>query len=179
MRKSWDEHYLIIATEVATMGTCARRQVGCVLVDERRRILSTGFNGVPPNWEHCRDNEEFECPGAHAPSGTQLDQCYANHAEQNALSHCEDRMRIHTCYVTASPCVTCVKELLHTSCCRVVFLEEYTQPQARKLWTRTSLLIKTRTGTISDHRTWEQFQAGRTLRLESSDRTEDLLARIR
>jgi dCMP deaminase len=157
-RPSWDQHFLNIAKECATMGTCSRRQVGCVLVDERKNILSTGFNGVPPKWDHCRDNENAKCPGANAPSGTSLDSCWANHAEQNALAHCTDRMRIHTCYTTTSCCVTCVKELLHTSCCRIVFLEEYSQPEAKLLWTKTSLLLPTRSGMIADHRTWEQVQ---------------------
>lgn len=158
MRKSWDEHFMNIARECGTMGTCSRRQVGCVLVDERRNILSTGFNGVPPRWDHCRDNPDAKCPGATAPSGTNLDSCWANHAEQNALSHCTDRMRIHTCYTTTSCCVTCVKELLHTSCCRIVFIAEYPQPEARLLWVKMPLLLTTRAGVIADHRTWEQLQ---------------------
>lgn len=159
MRKSWDEHFLNIASEVASMGTCTRRQVGCVLVARNNKIISTGFNGVPPTWEHCRDNPNSDCPAKNAPSGTMLDGCHANHAEQNALLQCgsDDKLNVHTAYVTASPCVTCVKELLHTACCRVVFLEEYTQPEAKSLWTRTSVLIRTRAGVIADHRTWEIF----------------------
>lgn len=158
IRKSWDECFLNVAKEIATMGTCVRRQVGCVLTNENNKILSTGFNGVPPGWDHCRFDPDHRCPGADAPSGTNLNGCYANHAEQNALAHCADRFKIHTCYCTASPCVICVKELLHSSCCRIVFLEEYTQPEAKDLWIKYSLLIKTRTGMISGPRTWEQLK---------------------
>lgn len=74
------------------------------------------------------------CAGAQSPSGTNLDGCQAIHAEQNALLQCKDIYDIHTCYTTASPCVTCVKLLMNTSCQRIVFAEEYPQPAAKELW---------------------------------------------
>ena len=93
MRPTWDVHFLSIAKTVAEMSTCFRRQVGCVLVDQHKVILATGFNGVPSKFEHCRDNPGHECPGANAPSGTNLDACQAILAEQNALLHCPDVRR--------------------------------------------------------------------------------------
>lgn len=64
-----------------------------------------------------------------------LDGCQAIHAEQNALLQCRDVYAIHTAYVTASPCMTCVKLLLNTSCERIVYVEEYPHSAARDLWT--------------------------------------------
>ena len=83
--------------------------------------------GFEPSHPHA-------CPGADSPSGTNLDACQAIHAEQNALLQCKDVYSIHTCYVTASPCVTCTKLLLNTGCQRIVFVEEYPQPAAKDLW---------------------------------------------
>ena len=157
MRKSWEKHFLTIAQEVASMGTCARRQVGCVLVDERRIILSTGFNGVPPRFDHCRDNPGHECAGAVAASGINLDACKAVHAEQNALLHCPDIYRVHTVYCTCSPCITCTKLLLGTYAVRVVFLEEYPHPEARDLWMQQPLIAVGRGSTIAQMRSWELF----------------------
>lgn len=75
------------------------------------------------------------CAGATAPSGTQLEGCEAIHAEQNALLQCPDVRRIHTAYVTCSPCVTCVKLLMNTGCRRIIFAEPYAHDQAaRELW---------------------------------------------
>lgn len=74
------------------------------------------------------------CSGSHAPSGTNLDGCQAIHAEQNALLQCQNVYDIDTCYVTASPCITCTKLLLNTGCKRIVFAEEYPHPEAGKLW---------------------------------------------
>jgi dCMP deaminase len=134
MRPSWERTWLNIALEMAKMGTCIRRQVGCVLVTERNRQLAAGFNGVPPGWPHCNDGHL--CPGAAHPSGTGLDECYSNHAEANAIGECRDTWAIHTAYVTASPCVSCIKALMCTSTKRIVFLEEYPQPSAKDLWLR-------------------------------------------
>lgn len=134
MRKSWDEHFLNIAKEVASMGTCSRRQVGCVLVDDRKRILATGFNGTPPGWAHC--NEGHPCPGVGLPSGQGLDECESNHSEINAIAQCRDVWAIHTAYITTSPCVSCVKALMCTSTKRIVFLELYPHTKAKDHWSR-------------------------------------------
>jgi dCMP deaminase len=74
--------------------------------------------------------------GASAASGQSLDACEAIHAEQNALLQCRDAWDIDTCYVSASPCVTCTKLLLNTSCRRIVFREVYPHSQAQELWSR-------------------------------------------
>lgn len=134
MRKPWERTWLNIALEMASMGTCVRRQVGCVLVNNKNRMLATGFNGTPPKWPHC--SEGNPCPGFDAPSGTRLDECFSNHAEANAIAECRDIWSIDTAYVTTSPCVGCVKALLCTSTRRIVFLEEYSQPSAKDLWLR-------------------------------------------
>lgn len=120
-----------MALLAATRATCPRRRVGCVLINERGHILSTGYNGVAAGSPHCT---EHNCPGACYPSGQGLDKCEALHAEQNALLQCRDVYTIDTAYVTASPCVTCVKLLMNTSCKKIVFYDEYPQPDAKKLW---------------------------------------------
>lgn len=160
MRKSYDELYMNIAREFSEMGTCARRQVGCVLVDGDNKFLSAGFNGVPPKWPHCRSFDAHfvgtgvRCPGADAKSGESLDDCVANHAEQNALLQCPDVSRIRTVYSTTSPCVDCVKKLLCTRATRIVFLEDYPQPKTREYWLRHPLITHS---IVSLPRTWEHY----------------------
>ncbi|MDD4765002.1 MAG: deaminase, partial [Atribacterota bacterium] len=43
-RPSWDKYFMEIARLVASRSTCLRRQVGAVIVKDRR-ILTTGYNG--------------------------------------------------------------------------------------------------------------------------------------
>jgi len=139
MRPSRDEWALKLALLTAQRTTCCRRAVGCVLLNARGHVLATGYNGVAAGLPHCnhQHGDEFPhaCSGAKAPSGTNLDGCQAIHAEQNAMLQCKDVYSIHTCYVTASPCMTCIKLLLNTSCERIVFVEEYPHSAARELWT--------------------------------------------
>ena len=153
MRPTRDEWGLQLAQVTASRSTCLRRSVGCVLVDKRGHILATGYNGVAAGAKHCNESttecyltpaglarristveHPHACPGAQSPSGTNLDGCQAIHAEQNALLQCRNVWEIHTCYVTASPCMTCVKLLLNTSCQRIVFKEDYPHSEARVLW---------------------------------------------
>ena len=47
-RPTWDEYFLQLARQAATRSTCLRRQVGAVLVRDKR-ILATGYNGAPRN----------------------------------------------------------------------------------------------------------------------------------
>lgn len=133
-RPTPDEWGLQLAMVTSLRATCARRKVGCVLTNDRGQVVATGYNGPPRGFAHC--TPEHPCPGAAAPSGTGLDLCEAVHAEQNALLQCAAVHEVQTCYVTASPCVTCVKLLLNTGCRRIVFLEPYPHDVARELWTR-------------------------------------------
>lgn len=135
---SIDHWALQLAHTTASRATCHRRQVGCVLLNGFGHVLATGYNGVAAGMPHCRGGlPGNRCPGADSPSGQNLDGCQAIHAEQNALLQCHDVQQIATAYVTASPCVTCVKLLLNTGCRRIIFSEEYPHEQAKELWQRT------------------------------------------
>lgn len=155
MRTSKRDYFLRIAEVVATQATCLRRQVGCVLVNSRNHILATGYNGRAAGLRHCNEPRDFSaslngtinivvgaprdypyaCAGAAAASGTDLNSCEAIHAEQNALLQCRNPWEIVACYVTVSPCVTCVKLLMNTSCRAIYFREAYAHDEpARKLW---------------------------------------------
>lgn len=136
-RISPEEYFLGMAKLASARSTCARRHVGCVLVNHRRHILATGYNGVAAGMPHCIDTP---CLGAQFPSGQGLDKCEAIHAEQNALLQCKDVYEIDTCYVTVSPCIHCVKLLMNTSCQRIVFARAYPHIEARELWIKSGRL---------------------------------------
>lgn len=157
-RPSRHQWAMDLAVLTGKRSTCCRRQVGCVLLNSRGHVLATGYNGVAAGLPHCNEVDPViwninktspiddpkqmypqACAAAFAPSGTQLDGCQAIHAEQNAMLQCKDVYQIHTVYVTASPCITCTKLLLNTSCERIVFLEEYPHNEARELWQSAGL----------------------------------------
>jgi dCMP deaminase len=51
-RPGWDEYFLGIARAVSARADCTRRQVGAVIVKDRR-IVSTGYNGAPAGEPGC------------------------------------------------------------------------------------------------------------------------------
>ena len=130
IRPSWDEYFLGIAQAASTRGTCIRRRVGCILVNKKHKVIGTGYNGNQSKAEHCITNP---CAGATFASGQGLDLCEAIHAEVNAVLRCKNPFKIYTAYITCSPCISCVKLLLATSCKRIVFTELYPS-DAKDIW---------------------------------------------
>lgn len=122
-RPSAEENFLEHAAVAAKRSTCARRAVGCVLVNARHQIDGVGRNGVPAKFPHC--NAGTPCLAADSPTGTHLDACLAVHAEVNAFARCSDIWSIDTAYITTTPCVSCVKLMLSSSCRRIVAASVY------------------------------------------------------
>ena len=103
-------------------------------------------------------------------SGTGLSICEAVHAEINALTYCPDPRRVHTIYVTSSPCVDCVKVLMNTGGKRIVFTERYAHDeQAEAMWIRSGQRhVSTRS--------WEQ---GEALKILTPDTIAEMFAQMR
>ncbi|EYE89821.1 cytidine deaminase [Fervidicella metallireducens AeB] len=126
MRPTWDEYFMDIAELVKERSTCLRRKVGAVIVKDNR-ILTTGYNGVPPKMRHC---EESGClrTELNIPSGQRHELCRALHAEQNAvIQAAKNGIEIDgsTIYVTAQPCIICAKILIASGIKRIVFKGDY------------------------------------------------------
>ncbi len=128
-RPSWDEYFMTIAAQVAGRSTCLRRATGAVLVKDKR-ILATGYNGVPSGLAHCeaagciREQREI-------PSGSHHELCRGIHAEQNAvIQAARHGISIDgaTAYCTHQPCVLCAKILINAGVASIVFAEPYPDP---------------------------------------------------
>ena len=121
-RPSLDEYYAAMIPLIASRGTCPRRKVGAVLVDERGRLVSCGYNGPAAGRPHCDDSP---CPGAPGQNGAR-DACVALHAEANAVMQAADsRRRAWTLYCTLTPCFPCAKLMLAAGVREVVALQAY------------------------------------------------------
>lgn len=72
-RPSWDEYFMAQCDLVATRGTCDRKQVGAIIV-HNKRIIATGYNGSIPGQPHCDDPKTFwQCPKCGKKSYNQKD----------------------------------------------------------------------------------------------------------
>ena len=149
-RPDWQEYFLNVVKVVATRGACARRQVGCVLVNKDNQILATGYNGRASTLPNCLKGGEGLCKGANAPSGTNLDSCEAIHSEANAIMQCADVKQIHTIYVSCTPCMNCMKMLMNTGTRYIVAATDYPGSDAAKsLWIKSRVDLATEPGGIT------------------------------
>jgi dCMP deaminase len=82
---SWGEYFFKIAKTVAGRSNCIRAQVGAVIVDDKKHIVSTGYNGTPSKVESCFSRGECYRTLNNIPSGTRYETCRSIHAEQNAI----------------------------------------------------------------------------------------------
>ena len=133
-RPSWERYFMSIAQQVATRSTCLRRQVGCIMVLERR-IVSTGYNGAPSGLPHC---EEVGCirESRRVASGERHELCRGLHAEQNAVIQAAmhgTAVRDSTVFCTHKPCILCTKMLINAGVRRVFYREGYEDSMADEM----------------------------------------------
>lgn len=125
-RKSWDLYFMSIAELVANRSTCVRRNVGAVIV-KNKRILATGYNGAPSGIAHCI---EVGClrKTLGVPPGERHEICRGTHAEQNAIIQAATfGVSIHESiiYTTHQPCFICTKMLINAHIRKILYKEEY------------------------------------------------------
>jgi dCMP deaminase len=110
------QFYMQLALSAALNSKDPKTQVGCVLVDSTRRIISVGYNSFPY--------------GIDTDSREQADEMMAEwkdhmmiHAEANAIHHCNEPARLKgaTAYVTLFPCSHCAKALIHAQVASVIY----------------------------------------------------------
>ena len=133
-RPSWEDYFMSIAHRVALRSTCLRRQVGCIIVLDKR-IVSTGYNGAPSGLPHC---EEVGCVRADrgVASGERHELCRGLHAEQTAII----QAALHgtavgggNLFCTHKPCILCTKMLINAGIRRVYYIEGYEDTLAEEI----------------------------------------------
>ncbi len=129
VRPDWDTYFMEMAKLASRRSSCLRRAVGAVLVKDKR-LLATGYNGVPSGITHC---EVTGClrEKLSVPSGERHELCRGLHAEQNAIIQAAFHgvsIRDAVLYCTNLPCIICAKMLINAGVSRIVFLEGYADP---------------------------------------------------
>lgn len=145
----WDIYFHNICISVASKSPCLSRKIGALLVKDHS-IVSTGYNGPPRGVPHCgherfmKDNEltallskipctpsaiRTTCPRRllDYPSGTHMELCPAQHAEENAVSNAA-RLGVSvlgsTLYMNSViPCQKCFGTLINAGIVEIVIEE--------------------------------------------------------
>jgi len=133
-RPSWEEYFMDIACLVARRSTCRRRQVGAIVVRDKR-VLATGYNGAPTGLPHCLDvgclREELNIA-----SGERHELCRGLHAEQNVIIQAAYHgvcIGGGTLYCTNLPCSICSKMLINAGIKEIMYKEGYADPMAEEM----------------------------------------------
>ena len=134
MRPSWDQYFMSIAELVGSRATCGRGRSGCVIVRDKR-ILVTGYVGSPAGITHC-DDVGHEIHKVINDDGTESEHCVRTaHAEQNAIAQAA-KLGISidgaTLYCHMTPCYTCAKMIINAGIKKVISLKDYHRGQRSK-----------------------------------------------
>jgi len=133
-RPSWEDYFMAFACLAAKRSTCLRRQVGAVIVKERK-ILATGYNGAPSKIKHCSEagclREKLKIA-----SGERHELCRGLHAEQNAIiqaAYHGANVNGAQLFCTNRPCIICTKMIINAGIKRVFYHQDYAKkdPTAR------------------------------------------------
>lgn len=112
MRKvvSWDKYFMEIANVVSSRSKDPNTQVGAVIVNKDKKIISTGYNGFP-----CKMFESEEL------WQTPIKYQYVIHAESNAICHANTNLQGSVLYVNIFPCIECAKLIINSGISKVVY----------------------------------------------------------
>jgi dCMP deaminase len=117
MNKKWNKRLMELASLVASWSK-DDTQVGALIVDENRIVVSMGYNGIPRG---CDDKmpERYVSP---------VKLLYAEHAERNAIYHAARLgVSVKGCiiFTTMFPCADCTKGMIQSGIVEIVTPKPY------------------------------------------------------
>lgn len=129
-KEKWDRRFLNLCNEVAEWSKDPSTQVGAVIIDDHRRVLSLGYNGLPRG---VNDN-------ILARSMRPEKYYWYEHAERNAIYNAAAHgiaLAGATLYVTIPPCTDCARAIVQTGIVRVV-ANSFTTAEFRHRWSESN-----------------------------------------
>ena len=112
-QREWDEYFMQIAETVAIRSKDPSSKMGCVIVDERKRVVSLGYNGM------IQGADESKMTLSERP----MKYYFAIHSEMNALIFAHQGLTGCTLYNKVATCENCLKYCLQAGIKRFVYKE--------------------------------------------------------
>jgi dCMP deaminase len=148
-----DSVMMTTAFAFAQLSTCCRFNVGTVIVIDGR-IVSVGYNGVPSGQKHCKEHfkevhqvyleqgmydepwneflEWWSFHDVHHEWATRNEL----HAEMNAINHAAKKgiaIDGASLYITHSPCIFCVKNIISSGIKEVIYSKIYNEKDLKTI----------------------------------------------
>lgn len=110
-QRAWDEYFMKIADTVAEKSKDPSSKMGCVIVDEHKRVVSLGYNGM------LQGADESKMTLSERP----MKYYFAIHSEMNALIFARRDLTGCTVYNKVATCDNCLKYCLQAGIKRFVY----------------------------------------------------------
>ncbi|MBP5342657.1 dCMP deaminase family protein [bacterium] len=115
---SWDKYFMGVALLSAKRSKDPNTQVGCCIVNQDKRIVGIGYNGVPMvidddllPWDRTGNYLNTKYP-------------YVVHAESNAILNSTRDLKGAILYVSLFPCNECAKLIIQSGIKEIVYLHD-------------------------------------------------------
>ena len=112
---SWDEYFIGLAHLSALRSKDPNTQVGACIVDENKKVVSIGYNGMPIG---CKDED---MPWARVGDFVHTKYAYVVHAELNAILNSPRSVKGCTLYVSLFPCNECAKAIIQSGIKKIYY----------------------------------------------------------
>jgi len=114
MKKKFIDYFMEVAELTASLSYANRLQVGALIV-QGNRIIGTGYNGMPTDWDN-----ECEVDGVTKPE--------VLHAETNAIAkvaQSTESSKGATLFCTHAPCIDCAKLIYQSGIETMYYRNDY------------------------------------------------------
>lgn len=126
----WHKRFIELAEFISTWSKDPSTKVGSVIVDKYKRIVSTGYNGLPKDIEDTKERYE----------NRDIKYKIILHAEENAISYAKRDLTDCTLYVSGlPPCAHCASLIISSGIKQVVFKKQ----EIPERWIESMKLSKT------------------------------------
>jgi dCMP deaminase len=116
---SWNEYFMGIAVNSAMRSKDPSTQVGACIVNNKNKVVSIGYNGMPSGVND--DDVSWE-----PEEGLNSKYLYVAHAELNAILNAKDGSGLNNTklFVTLFPCNECAKAIIQAGITEVIYAED-------------------------------------------------------
>lgn len=112
---TWDEYFMSLSHLSGRRSKDPSTQVGACIVNQNKRIVGIGYNGMPYG---CHDDEY---PWEREGDFMNTKYAYVVHAELNAILNSTAPLKNCSIYVSLFPCNECAKAIIQSGITEVVY----------------------------------------------------------
>ena len=112
---SWEDYFMGLAHLSALRSKDPNTQVGACIIDEEKKVVSIGYNGMP------RGCDDHEFPWEREGGFLDTKYAFVVHAELNAILNSPRSVKDCTLYVSLFPCNECAKAIIQSGIRKIVY----------------------------------------------------------